>query len=165
MWLKVDGFVEQVREWWQSYVYSGSPSFVLHMKLKALKRDLKMWNRDVFGDLNFRKAAHLQELSSLDELDERGIMDGEGKERKLSVSRELDHLIELEEMSWRQKSRALWLKEGDRCTKFFHKVANSNRRNNSISSLELEGAVVEDPSVISEAIVDYYSSLYKEPFS
>lgn len=40
MWLKEVGFVERVRLWWNSYVFSGSPSFVLDPKLKALKKDL-----------------------------------------------------------------------------------------------------------------------------
>jgi len=30
----------------------------------------------------------------------------------------------LEEVSWRQKSRVMWLKERDKCTKFFHSIAN-----------------------------------------
>lgn len=64
----------------------------------------------------------------------------------------------------RQKSRALWLKEGNRCTKFFHRVANSNRKANLISRLELEKEVVEDPVGIPVEIVDFYSSLYEEPF-
>jgi hypothetical protein len=42
-----------------------------------------------------------------------------------------------EEVSWRQKSRVLWLKEGDKCTKFFHWIANSNRRSNAIESFQL----------------------------
>ena len=33
----------------------GSPSFILAQKLKALKGDLKKWNREEFGDLAFRK--------------------------------------------------------------------------------------------------------------
>ena len=29
MWLKVEGFVEKVQQWWNSYCFMGSPSFVL----------------------------------------------------------------------------------------------------------------------------------------
>ena len=36
----------------------------------------------------------------------------------------------LEEVSWRQKSREIWLKERDRNTKFFHQMANAHRRRN-----------------------------------
>lgn len=45
---------------------------MLNLKLKALKNDLKVWNKDVFGNLNFHKLALLWELSSLDSLDEGG---------------------------------------------------------------------------------------------
>jgi hypothetical protein len=44
MWLKYEGFVEQVKKWWLSYEFSGLPSFILANKLKALKTDLKKWN-------------------------------------------------------------------------------------------------------------------------
>jgi hypothetical protein len=49
----------------------------------------------------------------------------------------------MEELSLRQKSRTLWLREGSMCTKFFHCVANSNRRNNSIESLLVNGTVLQ----------------------
>lgn len=57
--------------------------------------------------------------------------------RKAIVTNELERTTLLEEASWRQKSRALGLREVDKCTKFFHQVANSNRRNNSIEQLWL----------------------------
>ena len=46
----------------------------------------------------------------------------------------------LEEISWRQKSREIWLKDGDRNTGFFHKMANSRRRGNQISKMRINEA-------------------------
>ena len=48
MWLKAEGFVDLVKQWWDSYVFQGTASFVLARKLKALKLDLKKWNEEVF---------------------------------------------------------------------------------------------------------------------
>jgi hypothetical protein len=57
------------------------------------------------------------------------------------VTNELEMTTLLEEVSWRQKLRALWLREGDKCTKFFHQVANSKRMNCSIEQLVVNGIV------------------------
>jgi hypothetical protein len=46
MWLKSEGFVEQVKIGWKSYNFQGSPSFVLARKLRALKTE-KMERRDL----------------------------------------------------------------------------------------------------------------------
>jgi hypothetical protein len=46
IWLKSEGFVEQVKIWWLSYDFHGLPSYVLVSKLKSLKADLKKWNED-----------------------------------------------------------------------------------------------------------------------
>lgn len=55
MWLKAKGFVERVQQWWNGYCFVDSRSFILAQKLKALKVDLKKWNREEFGDLALRK--------------------------------------------------------------------------------------------------------------
>ena len=46
--------------------------------------------------------------------------------------------VDMEEVSWRQKSIELWLKEEDRNTGFFHRMANSHRRRNTLSVLMAE---------------------------
>ncbi|XP_019229951.1 PREDICTED: uncharacterized protein LOC109210922 [Nicotiana attenuata] len=65
------------------------------------------------------------------------------KARLGEVKREIVELAVAQETSWRQKSRALWLKEGDSHTKFFHRVAVANRRRNFIESLVVDGVRIE----------------------
>ena len=53
MWLKVEGFVDKVRSWWEAYVFEGFSSYIMASKLKALKVDLKQWNAQEFGNLAY----------------------------------------------------------------------------------------------------------------
>ena len=68
----------------------------------------------------------------------------------------------MEEICWRQKSRVLCIREGDRNTKFFHRVANSHRRFNSIDRLMVDGELSSDPEAIAECISRFYRQLYSE---
>jgi hypothetical protein len=124
-----------VKQWWDSYLFQGSPSFVLAHKLKALKLDLKKWNEKVFGNIESNKRKLIEDLQAFDVIEESRALWEEEILRKVEVVRDLEKYSLMEEVSWRHKSRVLWLKEGDKCTKFFHSIANSNRRYNSFDSL------------------------------
>ena len=63
----------------------------------------------------------------------------EDQTRRIQIKGEIAHLASLEEISWRQKSRILFVKEGDNNTRFFHRVANSHRRTNYIRGIEVDG--------------------------
>ena len=113
MWLQAEGFVDRVQQWWVGYNFKGSPSFILAQKLKALKADLKKWNREVFGDWAFRKKNLLTELMGLDVREESVGLLNEDQNRSIQLKGDIEHLASLEEISWRQKSFALYVKEGD----------------------------------------------------
>jgi hypothetical protein len=115
--------------------------------------------------MEFRKKALLDELNALDCLEEERGLISEEKLQKTVVISELEHATLQEEISWRQKSRVLWLKEGDKCTKFFHWVANLNKRYNFIESLSVNGSVSSDQPIIRDSIVQFYKALFTEPYS
>ena len=162
MWLKHEGFVDRIQQWWNSYTFSGTPSYVLACKLKALKWDLKRWNREEFGDLSSNKSRLQADLLGLDVKEGSDGLTPDEKLQRETIKAELIRLAHLAETSWRQKSRVLWLKEGDNNTKFFHGMANSHRRSNYIEKLEEEGVLYDEDQAIKDHVVQFYQSLYHE---
>ena len=61
---------------------------------------------------------------------------------------ELEKVTLMKEICWRQKSKTLWIREGDRNTKFFHRNTNSHRRFNTINNLVVDGELTSNPSSI-----------------
>ena len=58
--------MERVKTWWMSYIFRGSPCYVLVCRLKALKLDLKKWNEEVFGNVGKQKKDLLDVIWELD---------------------------------------------------------------------------------------------------
>jgi hypothetical protein len=113
---------------------------------------LKTRNVEVFGTVERNKRKLLEELQVFDTIEGSRAL-GEGELLKMvEIVSEIERCSLLEEVSWRQKSRVTWIK-GDKCTKFFHSIANSNRRYNSIDSLLIGDSISSNPAEIGEHVV------------
>ncbi|WMV46111.1 hypothetical protein MTR67_039496 [Solanum verrucosum] len=161
-WLQSEGFVDRVREWWSSFRYTGRPDYVLACKLKALKLKLKEWKQEEGGNLGIQRRRLLEQLAELDTERVNRTLTVEETTKKAAVLLEYEELVKKEEVSWRQKLGVLWLKEGDKNTKFFHKMANAHRRYNNIDQLMIQGKVTQDRGRIEGEIIAYYKNLYRE---
>ncbi|XP_061365237.1 uncharacterized protein LOC133308608 [Gastrolobium bilobum] len=77
--------------------------------------------------------------------------------------RQLNLIYIREDLTWFQRSRASWLKYGDRNTKFFHSTTAARRRRNRIDALKNDaGDWIGDPSILMNMAVEYYRNLFKE---
>ena len=162
MRLKVEGFVDRVQQWWNGYNFVGLLGFILAQKLKALKADLKKWNREEFGDLAFRKKNLLTELMDLDAREELLGLSNKDQLLHIQLKGDIEQLASLEEISWRQKSQALYVKEGENNTRFFHRLTNSHRNANHIKRIEVDSVLYEDELDVRSQLVLFYQGLYEE---
>ena len=64
---------------------------------------------------------------------------------------------------WRQKSREIWLKEGDRNTKFFHKMVLSHRKHSEMTGLKIDGVCHKEGQDLQQGIVNAFQSLLIDP--
>ena len=120
------------------------------------------WNRQEFGNIERQKKQLLEELKTLDAKGgDLGFSDWE-KCHRADLRSQVEHLLSLEEISWRQKFRMLYIKEGDNNTKFFHKMANSHRRFNHLRTLKVDGVVFKEDFEVSNQVVQFYKNLYGE---
>ena len=110
-----------------------------------------------------RKSEALRRVTFWDDRENNRVLNMEEVEDRVATKEDFKKWCLLEEISWRQKSRELWLKEGDRNTGFFHRMANSHRRRNFMGKIKIEGRWVEEESEIRKSIVDAFQSLFTDP--
>ena len=129
-WMTDVGCEEIVMKAWELSQPS-TRMFKVWQKLRECKKQLGVWSRTNFGSI--KKQIEVLKLK-IHQAEPLAVQDRE-HENINGLRRELNSLLEKEEKIWRQRSRVLWLTQGDRNKKYFHGRASQRRRRNSISRL------------------------------
>ena len=70
-------------------------------------------------------------------------------------------LLSADEVYWRQRSHAIWLKEGDRNSKFFYRRASNRRKRNKIKGLfDHRGTWQTSPKGVEDAVLRYFQDVF-----
>ncbi|XP_058732795.1 uncharacterized protein LOC131604368 [Vicia villosa] len=163
-WFKHEDFNAFVAQEWKKMEVRGRGDFVLYEKLKKLKERLREWNREVFGWIDLKVEDAKEKINTLDkeiEVNMRGVNDEEVLERRLAT-KDFWNYLNIKESMLRLKSRYLWLKEGDKNTKFFHNSLKERHRRKAITSLEGSNGRIEGVVNIKEEVSRHFCEFYKE---
>ncbi|KAL6124854.1 hypothetical protein ACLB2K_077362 [Fragaria x ananassa] len=140
MWVEHTKFKDFVRHCWGSVVTYGCPLSVLQHKLWVLRKALRVWNWEVFGNILKKVDDDLTALAQIqhDIATSGGSDDLLAKESVLQAS--LTESLRIWKMFWLEKSRQRWLAEGDMNTSYFLAMYRVRKAQSSITLLR-EGTI------------------------
>eukprot|EP00253_Pinus_taeda_P012543 PITA_12543 len=167
MWLSHLDFINNIEKWWvEDLQIQGSSMFLLHKRLKHIKQKLKEWNQKQFGNIFASKKTVEIKILELNQALIKNGFDKDINDQAEKYHQEWERLCKQEEIFWKQKSRVLWLKEGEHNTKLFHISTIANRTHNRISSIKDEnGQIHQAHEEIEAVLVKHFRDIAKENFS
>ncbi|KAL0405350.1 UNVERIFIED_CONTAM: hypothetical protein Slati_3848900 [Sesamum latifolium] len=155
-WLQSKNCEEAVRQSWHDSVFLEGPNRIIS-RLDACIKNLKAWSEREFKrdkELVNKLEHRLYILSS------ENISEGQ-KEEAMEIREELERLAAHEESFWKQHNKALWLKEEDRNTRFFHQKASHSFRSNLITKLKSSNGVwVDKEKEIQHCIISHFEDVF-----
>uniref|UniRef100_A0A803NVA0 CCHC-type domain-containing protein n=1 Tax=Cannabis sativa TaxID=3483 RepID=A0A803NVA0_CANSA len=137
--------------------WTGSGCTNIQEKIFKCGEMLGKWGRDISG--NFRQRINhckSQIRNSKWGRDPVSVQQHkEGKEK-------LDEVLAQRETFWKQISKQFWLNSGDKNSKYFHSVASSRKRSNSLSQLmDNNGVWVNWETGLQHVITGYFQDLFQ----
>nr|POE91473.1 hypothetical protein CFP56_14585 [Quercus suber] len=132
MWMKDEGCREAIEDAW-SQVYQGNPMSRVEGKVDRCCKNLKWWSKVAFVNVT----QSLREKKELLRLAEKEAIRGGSFSRVQRLKKEISKLLVTEEQMWKQRSRALWLQEGDNNIMYFHNRASHQFRRIALTLLRI----------------------------
>lgn len=120
------------------------------------------WNKKVFGNIFRKKRWLLGRIEGVQRSQEQNFSHNLQLLEKDLVD-EYNNILAQEELHWYQKSRARWITQGERNTRFFHLTTIIRRRRANITLLKNDqNEWIDDPNRLRELVHNYFLSLFPD---
>jgi len=153
-----------VRAKWNMYAPQGNNITKLKDKLKCLKFDLKVWNREVFGHVETERKRILKEIEVLDAIDEADNLEEYDRLKRLDLIGQLREANKKIESLFRQKTRTNWLVHGDANSKYYHSVIRWRRLRNKVKGVYMGDQWCEEPEVVRREARSMFEDKFKSRY-
>lgn len=119
--------IEVIKNSWQRGVDGEHSLMTTRLMHSRCQQALSVWSSSKYGDVS-RKIKYLtNRLERLQRWEHAG--NGDQIEQLQS---EINDLLEMEDIKWKQRAKQNWLRNGNRNTKFYHPWATQGRKSNLI---------------------------------
>ncbi|XP_026458710.1 uncharacterized protein LOC113359257 [Papaver somniferum] len=161
-WILHKDFIKKVEEWWQVMNLQGGANFVFFKKLNNLKFFLMRWGREEFGGIKKETVELTEKTDSLDLLEEGASLNQEQFAEMTRCCLQLKNIEAMKSRKWFTRAKQNDFKFGDSNTGYFHSIANSRRKRNTIVKLEIDGQECFDQGRIKIGMKNFYADLFSE---
>ncbi|XP_058078824.1 uncharacterized protein LOC131227097 [Magnolia sinica] len=161
-WLHMTGFKSMIADWWHEAQFQGYAGHRLCCKLKFLKDKLKQWSKEEKIHSIQELDSILRDIQKIDTQAESSPMSSHTLANRIQLVQALSDKIYQEEISWKQKARMKWTKEGDRNTSYFHNIASVQDQVNRITCISSDGVWTDDSDTISTSAVSFFQCLLQK---
>jgi hypothetical protein len=153
-WTRHDRYSQTFEESWKA---AGSSLQEVYDALGGVQDGMKRCSRSEF------RSVRKQLNSSRDRLESvrfNNLMAGPSAEEK-SLMAKISELMSREESLEKQRSRALWLKDGDRNTSLFHAKTKERAQRNKIKLLRRgDGSIITSQEGLEYEAIGFYQNLF-----
>ena len=149
--------MELVEREWNRHTEPGG-LLTLQTRLTRLKKSLKLWNKEVVGNLHANPFAAEREVVTAQEAFEPLPNPVSRSQVNKSIAQYI-LLLKMEEEFWRQKASIRWLKDGDRNTKFYQSWVKQKRARLHIHGIHEGNQFISDDSEVRNSAVRFFQNL------
>ncbi|XP_026378414.1 uncharacterized protein LOC113272831 [Papaver somniferum] len=140
-WLDHEDSRKIIADCWKKSI-SGSSAFIIARKLKDIKLQSRVWNKEVHGNIK----ANIEE-------NDRG-------QALANARKQLKNWFDIEEQFWKTKSRDQLINLGDQNTSYFHRATKSRTRRNKIEAIQdEEGKWITEDGEVKNCFTNHFSQM------
>ncbi|XP_057779773.1 uncharacterized protein LOC130998369 [Salvia miltiorrhiza] len=162
MWTMHSSFQDLVRQSWMKEVHTRCPIYLVMVKLKRLREELKTWNKTVFGNVNSMISDAQHELLEIQNQIATSGYTSPLFDQEVKLQAKVGSALARQNALLQQKCRVAWLNDGDRNSAFFYAMLKYKKKPHIISHLSIQGDPEYDQDRISQHIVEYFSTLFED---
>jgi hypothetical protein len=153
-WLLDNTYNDMLNESWR-----GELSIIKN--LENVQQGINRWKLQTFDQVVLKKKEIMARLTGIQKCIHNGNNSGGLRHMENKLQGELSNILEKEELMWFQRSRAKWLSDGDRNTRYYHTKTVSRRRRNNVLMLKNEnGQWIEEVEQLQGMVNEFFQIFF-----